>query len=186
MNELFYFAFADLMVRIEYDKDANALRYVSHRKIAAGERIIVEQYILASIAIKTDYFKRHPSRFIYLGLEAQLVKHLERFHRQTMLEKEKDMEASVAGLINHSMQHFYFEQIGDAIIAMRQELSSGGVEAEVAPLRRKIGELVKAYNHYAEQRINITEVIPAELQPHFGLSVPPRTGGQSFAADVGD
>jgi hypothetical protein len=46
--------------------------------------------------------------------------------------------------------------------------------------------LVKAYNHYAEQRINIAEIIPAELQPHFGLSVPPRTGEQSFAADLSD
>jgi len=186
MNELFYFAFAELMVRIEYDQEANALRYASHRKIAAGERIIVEQYILASFATKTDYFKRPPSRFIYLGLEALLVKYLDRFHRQTSLEKEKDIEASVAGLINQSLQHFYFEQIGDAILAMRQELSRGGVEAGIVPLRRKMGELVKAYNHYAAQRINITEVIPAELQPHFGLSVSPRTGGRSFAAEVSD
>jgi hypothetical protein len=186
MNELFYFAFADLMVRVEYSKDANSLRYASHRRMNSEERMVLEQYLLTSIAAKTDYYKRQSSRFIYLGVETQLVKNLNNFYLRGTPEKEMDVAASVESLINQSMRNYYFEQIGDAILALRQELSSGGVQAKVAPLRQKMRELVKAYNHYAEQRINIAEIIPAELQPHFGLSVQPRTSEQSFAADLSD
>jgi len=170
MNELFYFAFADLMVRIAYDKETNALRYASHRKIAGDERAIVEQYILASIAIKTDYFKRTPSRFIYLGLEAQLVKYRERFHRQTMLEKEKDMEASVAGLINQSMQHFYFEQIGDTILDARANIGAGLADERHRRHKAKLTELVKAYNTYADQKVTMDKIIPAELKSYFDIA----------------
>lgn len=183
MNELFYFTFANLMARVEYDKAANALRYATHRKITSGERMIVEQYLLMSVAPKTDYYKRNPSQFIYLGLEAKLLKYLDRFQLQNALEKESDATASVEGLINQSMQNFYFEQIGDAILAMRRELREGLAQTRVAPLRRKMEELVEAYNHYSDQHISIAEVIPSELQPHFGLAVQRRKGAPVFAED---
>ena len=183
MNELFYFAFADLMARVEYDRAANALRYATHRKITSGERMIVEQYLLTSVAQKTDYYKRSPSQFVYLGMEAKLVKYLERFQLQNMLEKESDVTASVEGLINQSMQNFYFEQIGDTILAMRQELRSGVTPTRVAPLRRKMEELVEAYNHYSDQHLSIVEVIPSELQSHFGLPVQRRKSAPAFAEE---
>jgi hypothetical protein len=123
--------------------------------------MIVEQYLLATVAAKTDYYKRHPSRFIYLGMDVKLVKYLN-------MEKEKDVTASVEGLINQSMQNYYFEQIGDAILAMRQEMRNGAAQARVAPLRRRMEELVKAYNHYSEQKISVAEVVPFEFQPHKG------------------
>jgi hypothetical protein len=102
-------------------------------------------------------------------VEARLVKHLN-------IEKEKEVTVSVEELISRSMRNYYFEQIGDAILAMRQatpvgELRNGAAQAEVAPLRRKVEELVKAYNQYAEQKISVAEVIPSELQSHFGFSV---------------
>ncbi len=186
MNELFYFAFADLMARVEYNKKANSLGYASHRGIAAHERLIVERYLLANVATKTDYFERHPSRFVYLGVEARLARHLDLFHRKNTLAKEKEIAASVEGLIKQSMQNFYFEQIGDVILALRQELSNEGARSKVAPLRRKMDELVKAYNLYSEQSINIAEVLPAELKSHLDLSTPPRTGRQAFADSVFD
>jgi hypothetical protein len=172
MNELFYFTFADLMVRIEYNKEANSLRYASHRRMTSGERMVIEQYVLTSIAAKTDYYKRQPSRFIYLGVETQLAKNLDNFYFRATPEREMDVTASVEGLINQSMQNYYFEQIGDAIVAMRQELRKGAAPARVASFRRKMEELVEAYNHYAEQKISVAEVIPSELQTHFSLPAP--------------
>lgn len=63
MNELFYFTFADLMIRVEYNADANTLRYASHRKITFDERVLVEQYLLSTVALKTDYYKKTAGTF---------------------------------------------------------------------------------------------------------------------------
>jgi hypothetical protein len=190
MNELFYFAFADLMVRVEYHKDANSLRYASHRRMTSGERMIVEQYLLITIATKTDYYKREVSQFIYLGLEARLLKAFNIFHLndtpQGHVESEKDVSAVVEGLINQSMQNYYFEQIGDAILAMRREFSNGATQARVAPFRRKMEKLVEAYNHYSEQKISVVEVISSEFHPHLGLPVPPRAYEQSLVENESD
>lgn len=173
MNELFYFTFADLMIRVEYNADANALRYASHRKLTQEERTLVEQYLLSTVALKTEYYKKHPALFVYLGLERQLVKELNLFHLKNTLkklaDKEKDVDASVEGLISQSMQNYYFEQIGDAIISLRREVEQGRDHRTIAPLRDKMEELVKAYNLYSNQNITIKEVIPVELQPFLGI-----------------
>lgn len=173
MSELFYFSFADLMVRVEYSQEANALRYASHRKMTFNERLVVEQYLLANVAQKTDYYKQASSLFVYLGLEAQLVKDLNVFHLKSTLknlvEKENDVKASVDGLISSSMQNYYSEQIGDAIIAMRREVAAGLSQERALPLRRRMEELVQAYNAYSQQQLSISQVVPAELQPYFGF-----------------
>lgn len=177
MSELFYFSFADLMVRVEYSQEANALRYASHRKMTFNERLVVEQYLLANVAQKTDYYKQASSLFVYLGLETQLVKDLNVFHLKSTLknlvEKENDVKASVDGLISSSMQNYYSEQIGDAIIAMRQEVAAGLSQERALPLRRRMEELVQAYNSYSQQQLSISQVVPAELQPYFGFEAKP-------------
>lgn len=173
MNELFYFTFADLMIRVEYHADANALRYASHRKVTFEERVLVEQYLLSNVALKTDYYKKQPALFIYLGLEQQLAKELNLFHLKSTLRKlaakEKNVNASVEGLINQSMSNYYFEQIGDAIVTLRREVEQGRDRESIAPLKAKMEELVRAYNLHSNQNITITEVIPVELQPFLGL-----------------
>ncbi len=179
MSELFYFSFADLMVRVEYSHEANALRYASHRKMTFNERVVVEQYLLSNFAQKTGYYKQQASLFVYLGLEAQLVKDLNLFHLKntlkTLVDKENDVKASVQGLISSSMQNYYFEQIGDAIVAMRQEVQNGFSTERARPLRKKMEELVQAYNLYSQQQLSVKQVVPLELQSYFGLDVMPST-----------
>lgn len=176
MKELLYFSFADLMARVEYHQDANSLRYSTHRKMSHGERVVVEQYILTNIGPKTDYYKRLPAMFVYIGLEAQLVKELNLFHLKntlkTLVEKEKDVTSSVEGLISQSMQNYYFEQIGDTILAARRGVknTAGAEEEPLAPLKLKLEELIKAYNTYSEQKITIHEIVPSELKSYFGLT----------------
>jgi len=177
MKELLYFSFADLMARVEYHQEANSLRYVTHRKMTYGERVVVEQYILTNFALKTDYYKRHPALFIYVGLDAQLVKELNLFHLKntlkTLVEKEKDVKDSVNGLISQSMQNYYFEQIGDMILAARREVKeneTGCSSVRLDQLKIKMEELVRAYNNYTDQKITINEVIPSELKSYFGIS----------------
>lgn len=184
MKELFYFSFAEIMARVEYQQQVNALSYATHRKMTANERALVEQYLLAKVAVKTGYYNQPRSRFNYLGVEVQLARFLEHYNCKSGTEKEQEVSALVKELINHSMQNFYFEQIGDALLALRRELRSDESAARVAPLRRKIGELVQAYNHYSEQSLNLDEVIPTELKFHLGIPTTPRTNIQAFAEEV--
>jgi hypothetical protein len=176
MKELFYFSFADLMARVEYHREANSLRYATHRKMAFNERIIVEQYLLTTFAQKTEYYKRQPALFVYLGTDAQLTKDLDTFHLKNTLrelvDKEKDVKDSISGLISQSMQNYYFEQIGDTILDARREIANVGAGLADERLRRlklKMEELVKAYNVYTNQKITIDEIIPSELKSHFGI-----------------
>lgn len=171
MKELLYFSFADLMVRVEYNREANSLRYSSHRKITFGERVIVEQYLLTNIALKTDYYKKYPALFICLGVDPALVKDLNLFHLKNTLkflvDKEKDVKASVNELISQSMVSYYFEQIGDAILEIRREVANGANDGSLRKLKRKVEELIKAYNLYSDQKLTVTQVVPAELQNYF-------------------
>jgi hypothetical protein len=188
MIELFYFSFADLMTRIEYQQDANLLGYATHRKMTFNERVIVEQYLLADFAPKTEYYQRQPAHFIYWGTDKQLTKALATFHGQgsTRELEKKNVNDSVRGLISRSMQNYYFEQIGDLILEARRELDN--VEAGFADERSgrprfpfenmnasrgrrkmKLQELIDAYNFYAGQKIHVSEIIPSELQSYFGL-----------------
>jgi hypothetical protein len=198
MKELFYFSFADLMARIEYHQNANSLRYATHREMAFTERMIVEQYLLTGLAPKTEYYQRQPAHFAYLGTDEQLTKALEAFHSLNTARalEEKNVNASVSGLINRSMQNYYFEQIGDTIMQARRELANS--EAGFADERRgrprisfedvndsrdrrriKLQELVTAYNFYADQKITVSEIVPSELKSYFGIPVE----HQCFRAD---
>lgn len=174
MKELLYFSFADLMVRVDYNQEANSLRYASHRKITFGERVIVEQYLLTNIALKTDYYKKQPALFIYLGVDSQLVKDLNLFHLKntlkTLVDKEKDVKASVNDLINQSMLNFYFEKIGDTILAIRKEVERNPEnDSMLREHKQRLEELVEAYNLYAEEKINVQKVLPAELKRVLGF-----------------
>ena len=77
MKELLYFSSSDLMVQVLYEKEGNSLNYFTHRKLSFGERVIVEQYLLTNIAVKTEYYKKQPANFNYGGISGQLVKRIE-------------------------------------------------------------------------------------------------------------
>src|SRR5262245_25866760 len=189
MKELYYFCFADLMARIEYHKDSNALRYATHRKMACNERVIVEQFLLADFAPKTEYYRRQPASFVYLGIDQKLLKALETFHLRSISHKleAREVNDSVSGLIRRSLQNYYFEQIGDEILEARREVAGGEsghpdqqgrfrfslepVHASSSRRKAKLEELVKAYNVYADQKTSIDEVVPSELKSYFGIPV---------------
>lgn len=176
MKELFYFSFADLMTRIEYHREANSLCYATHRKITFRERVIVEQFLLNTVALQTDYYKRQPALFVCLGTDPHLVKALDMFHSENAVREpvvdENEINDSVSSLISRSMQNYYFEQIGETILEARRCMANGN--AGFADGRRgrgkvKLEELVKAYNVYTDQKITPAQIIPSELNSYFGL-----------------
>lgn len=170
MKELFYFSFSDLMIQVQYSDQANSLQYSSHRKITFGERVIIEQYLLTNVAIKTEYYSKHPAMLVYLGINSRLVKDLNLFHIRNTIkflkDKEQDVEKSVRDLIDRSMSNYYFEQIGNTILEIRRCIQEPLLGKELTHYRNKLVDLISAYNLYSERKVSIEEVLPKELIPH--------------------
>jgi hypothetical protein len=178
MKELLYFSFSDLLVKVEYSKEANSLKYSSHREISFGERVVIEQYLLTNIALKTDFYNRHPALFIYLGKDEKLVRELNLFHLKNTLKflagREKEVKEKVDELISSSMTNYYFERIGDAILELRKSLKLGKDNNDtehnimiVKETKEKMNELIKAYNSYSDKKISIENVVPNDLIDYF-------------------
>lgn len=178
MKELLYFSFSDLLVKVEYSKDANSLKYSSHREIAFDERVVIEQYLLTNIAVKTDFYNRHPALFIYLGKDEKLIRDLNLFHLKNTIKflagREKEVKEKVDELISNSMSNYYFEQIGDTILKLRKSLKCGEEQhgdqnnvLVVQETKEKMMELIKAYNLYADKKISFENVVPGDLSSYF-------------------
>lgn len=178
MKELLYFSFSDLLVKVEYSKDANSLKYSSHREISFGERVIIEQYLLTNIAIKTEFYNRYPALFIYLGKDEKLVRDLNLFHLKNTIKflagREKEVNEKVDELINSSMSNYYFERIGDTILELRKSLKFGQDKSDndynimvVKETKEKMDKLIKAYNLYSNKNISIENVVPRDLMEYF-------------------
>ncbi|MGH7494268.1 MAG: hypothetical protein ACREOO_18000 [bacterium] len=170
MTELFYFAGLDLMIKVEYAREGNALRYASHREMESDERAKAEQYVMAEVAPKTDFHAKHPSVFAYLGVDHRLKKELAHFRQkndsQPSITKEKQIAASVRSLINDSMRTYYTEKIGELLLSARNELKHTRRSVSKLPkLRQQMNELVNAYNAYSDDKVTLHEIIPSELKP---------------------
>ena len=76
MEEYYYFPSLDLLIKATYSKEANSLRYTSHRGITQDERQTVERYVLTEIGPQTDYYSRSPSILLYVGVDSSLEKEL--------------------------------------------------------------------------------------------------------------
>jgi mevalonate kinase len=160
------------MIKVEYIKEANSLRYASHRKMENNERVIAEQYIMVKVAPKTDFYHKHPSKFVYLGTDERLKKKLANFHQEIKLtssaRKEREMTAAVNNLINDSMRNYYTEKIGELIMSARSELKDGRqYQSKLANLRQQMNDLLNAYNIYSDQKVTLNEIIPTELKPYW-------------------
>jgi len=172
MIELFYFSSLDLMIKVEYVKKANTLRYVSHREMVNDERVMAEQYIMVKVASKTDYYLKRPSTFVYLGTDKRLKQKLAGFRQKdelkSLIGKENEITASVNNLINDSMRNYYTEKIGELILSARREMNGGRqYEPKRASLKRQMNDLLNAYNVYSDQKVTLNEIIPSELKPYW-------------------
>jgi hypothetical protein len=171
MKELLYFSSSDVMVQVVYKPRPNALDYYSHRKLSFGERIIVEQYLLNNIAIKTDYYNKHPSMLNYIGINSSLVKELNQFHLRNTInglkEKEKEVESSVKDLIDSSLSGYYFEQIGNVLIDIRNLLKGKYSYSDIHFNRNRLSQLLHAYNLHSGRDLKLWDVLPEELRTIF-------------------
>lgn len=167
MNELLYFSASDLMVQVRYKQESNSLNYFTHRKLTFGERVIVEQYLLTNVAVKTDYYKKHPANFNYAGINSTLVRDLNQFHlKKTMNvlnKKDKELEDEVKNLIEKSMEKYYFEKIGTKLLEIKELLKGHVSDGEMEKHHWQLKDLIDAYNLYTEKRIAYEDVVPTEL-----------------------
>ena len=175
MSELLYFSSSDLMIEVDYKQPENLLTYFSHRNLTFGERVIVEQYLLTNVAVKTDYYKKHPSVLNYSGVKVNLVKDLNQFHLKNTIKSLKDKEEHVDGavknLIDRAMSSYYFEAIGNKILEIRDVVSNTPAE-DLSEYRRQMNELIEAYNAYAAKKVCYSEVVPRDLKAFFDQACP--------------
>lgn len=175
MKDLLYFTFSKLLVRVEYSKETNTIKYSSHREIALNERIVIEQYILTNFAAKTEYYQHQPSMFIYLGEDVKLKRELNMLRLKKTLKllavREKDVKEKVDELMSCSMSNYYFEQIGDTLLEMRKHIKSAKKDSEdliiIKKAKSDIQELVEAYNIYSDRKISLEKAVPADLKEYF-------------------
>lgn len=171
MTELLYFSSSDLMIEVDYKQPENLLSYFSHRQLTFGERVIVEQYLLTNVAVKTNYYKKYPAALNYSGIKVSLVKDLNQFHLKntikTLKDKEQEVDAAVKNLIARAMAEYYFEAVGNKIIEIRDLISNSGKEKDLIEHRRQLAELIDAYNTYSEKKVSYHEVLPRDLMPFF-------------------
>lgn len=172
MTELLYFSSCDLMVKVDFQSEANALRYSSHRVLRPEEKLVVEQYILSELAPQTGYLEKQPTMFVYLGRDRKLEKRLAVFHLRNnmkkLLEKEEEVTRTVSHLINHSMQDYYSEKIGELLLSVRQQTENGTlIGADQTAWCEAMQHLVSAYNAYAEQKVTVDKIVPADLRGCF-------------------
>jgi len=170
MKELFYFSTSDLMIQVSYKSDLNSIHYFSHRPLSFGERVVVEQYLLTNVAVKTEYYKKHPAMLNYNGVDSKLVKELNQFHLKNTMnllkEKEREVKTSVKKLIDKSMSSYYFEQIGNAILEFRDIVDDSLGDEMLRSYRRKLRQLIEAYNVYSAKKVTLDEIVPEDLKGH--------------------
>ena len=171
MKELLYFSSSDLMIQVHYKQEGNSLLYSSHRKLTFGERVVVEQYLLTNIAVKTEYYKKSPAMLNYQGIENTLIKELNQFHLKNTIrslkDREQDVDNSVRSLIDRSMSNYYFEQIGNAIVELRKITEDPVLNEDLSECKCRLQELIDAYNVYSDRKVTYQEVLPKELMPLF-------------------
>ncbi len=171
MTKLLYFSSLGLMIKVEYVRNANSLRYSSHREMKNDERAMAEQYIMVKLAPKTNYYLSQSSNFVYLGKDVRLKKRLDSFHHKNEMRllnsKEKAISASVKHLINDSMRNYYTEKIGELIMTARSEMKGGQQRVKLVSLKQQMNDLLNAYNIYTDRKVTLSDIIPSELKAHW-------------------
>lgn len=172
MVELFYFSNLDLMLKVEYAKEAGVLCCTSHREMEPNERLMAEQYLLTKMLAKTDDDLEPPVKFVYLGTDKRLRKRLAGLRQKEELQlsrrNEKEIAASVKNLINVSMRNYYTERIGELIMSARLVLQDGEQhQAQASMLKQQMNDLLKAYNFFTDRKVTLNEIIPADLKPYW-------------------
>ncbi len=162
MQELFYFSQSDLMIQVQYGQASNALSYSSHREITEGERKFIEHYIRTKVT-----FEAETDSVSYMGINDELAKDLNEYHSKNNLkslhERHEKVDGAVKGLIKESMAGYYFDQIGNKLIEVREMIQQGSGISELNLEKKKLAELVYAYNIYSDQKVNFEKVLPKEL-----------------------
>lgn len=173
MKELVYFGKLDLLIKVHYDKDANAIRYLTHRKASADERISIEKYIIANFAAGTDYLTDDYSALLYIGVDPDLEKNLKSFREEhdmkRMNARSAKLDAMVRQLVKGSLKEFYFKRLGDSLLEFRKQIKKKEVASDVAleKLKANIIELIEAYNSYSEQKVTLDTAVPSDLRVYF-------------------
>jgi len=171
MDELFYFPTFDLLIKIVYAREANSIRYATHRSIKTNEKKVVERYILQEVAPKTEYYDRHPSLLLYMGVDVTLKKELKTYQVKdtikTIIDRKHSIDEKVQDLISSSLSNYYFERLGDKLLSLRRIMESDAGAEKFENTLKEIKSLLHAYNQNSGQEIDIRTILPPEAIKHY-------------------
>lgn len=164
LQELFYFSSFELMAHVEYCRGTNALRYATHRHATQEERAVIEQFLLAKVALRTDYYKKSPSLLVYIGVDSKLERRKHKYEQSVEVSLEDRAQESVTAVINAAMQDYYLCRIGETLVHFRHEVGGEDSKQVIATFKREMNELVDAYNAHSTEKIKMSEIVPKELR----------------------
>jgi hypothetical protein len=171
MDELFYFPTFDLLIKIVYAREANSIRYATHRSLKTEEKKVVERYILQEVAPNTDYYTRHPSLLLYMGIDVTLKKELKTYQVKdtikTIIDRKHSIDQKVQALISSSLSNYYFERLGDKLLSLRRVLENDLGPEQFENTLKEIKALLQAYNQNSGQDIDIRTILPQEAMKHY-------------------
>ncbi|MBN1465496.1 hypothetical protein JXA02_07030 [candidate division KSB1 bacterium] len=171
MDELFYFPTFDLLIKVIYASEANSIRYATHRVVKPQEKRIVERYVLHEIAPKTEYYTRHPSLLLYMGVDLSLKKELKTYQVKdtikTIIDQKHSIDQKVQDLISSSLSNYYFERLGDKLLHLRHIMESSLGPVEFEKTVKEIKALLNAYNQNSGQEIDMRTILPPEAIAHY-------------------
>lgn len=152
MKDLYYFSNSDVMVQVHVAQDGGIVWYKSHRKIDQHEQEIIEAYLESEQEVEVDY----------AGINSDLVANLNQFHAEKRQQVEQtqnspEVDEAIQQLITGSMESYYFEQIGDLLVKIRNQH---------AATPRQVGDLVmlvEAYNGYAANKVDAQTLLQGGL-----------------------
>ena len=166
MKKLYYLSSLDLLLRVQYNKDANSIRFVTHRSLKPDEKKVIEEFVLKRIK-EIDQSFSEPSMLFYLGVDDKLSADI-RYYRlrgtiDKVLTKKQNIDQQVQDLIHSSLSTYYFEQLGVKILDLRKSIGENAGNDEIDGQIYDIKTLLDAYNMNSGQRLELSQVLPKEV-----------------------
>lgn len=122
-REFYFFMEMDILVALTFEG-----YYWTHRTVRNS---IEKNNLEEAIRLQSG----HTQKLIYLGVDTRLVAQKARLNRdksvRRMSAKEKKVHSNVQSLIKTSMENYYFEKIGNALIDLRNTPTDQQLRANI-------------------------------------------------------
>ena len=169
MEERYYFSDLGILCKVHFDDTANTIQYATHQHLDVENREKVQSLILKQIGRKTNFYKKVPAIIIYSGVEEALEKELSFYTLKdtikSVITHREIVEQQVKSVITLSLKDYYFDQLGDALVTLRNCLNDNPDQFIIDQHIENIHTLLNAYNENAGKNLSLEQILPEEVLP---------------------